>query len=463
MKFNRTQILPHSDEIEMACLGSILVDGVKMLAEVNSVLKPHHFYQEKHQIIIREMINLNSHNNPINTVTVIKSLIDNNLINKGGGPYYITGLVNVTPIPSQGKYYAGMVLQDYYKREKIVLGQKLAKGEKVDYNELKSILESNMNSKSILVTEKPMEFYEIVNDDTQKPSDFIEGYLPIESIAMDVGIQGIGKTIFNLNKAICLSAGVSWFGLKIPGAVKVLYFIAEGGYFSIQSRIKTMAQNIDIQPKSGMLIVAPIKPFNIIDSSYFQIIESEINRVAPDVIFFDPLVKIHNSDENSNNEMEVVMNQLRSLITSNNRSIILVHHTNKGGDSRGASAIEGDVDSSLQMSWANNVKGIRKIEFTKMRHQELPKPFNIELNPTILWFNQIDNNNRFFENRIIEIVKDTGMAGILSKDLADKLAVDFKVAEKTPYRWIKQLIDNKLIRTDGKSKNTRLWIKNNNA
>ncbi len=458
MKFNKTQILPHSDEMERACLGSILVKGNKMFIEVYSILKPHYFYQEKHQIIFREMIKLHNRNIHINSLSLSDSLQESDLINKCDGAYYITGLVEATPIASQGKYFAKQVLRDYHKREKIVFGHKLVKGEDIDYSELKSILETNINSKSILVTEKPMEFYEIVNDDTKKPLDFIEGYLPTESIAMDVGIQGIGKTIFNLNKAICLSAEATWFGLKIPNAVKVLYFIAEGGYFSIQSRIKTMAQNMEIQPKDGLLIIAPIKPFKITDPNDFQLIESEIDKISPDVIFFDPLVKIHNSDENSNNEMEDVMNQLRSLITCKKRSIILVHHTNKSDQSRGASAIEGDVDSSLQISWMINRKGVRKIEFTKMRHQEIPKPFYIELEPSILWFNHIDSNNRFYDNSIIEIVTSAGIEGIFSKDLAEQLSNKHDVNEKTPYRWIKQLTKSGILITDGKSKNTRLWI-----
>lgn len=458
MKYNRKQILPHSDEMEMACLGSILVNGNEMFIEVNGVLKSHHFYHEKHQIIFREMIKLHNSNIHIDTLTLSYSLKESSLLNKCDGAYYITGLVNVTPTPSKGKYYAEIVLKDHYKRENIEFGQRLAKGEEVNFNELKTILDSNINTKSILVTKKPMDFYEIVNDDTPKPNDFIEGYLPTESIAMDVGIQGIGKTLFNLNKAICLSAGGSWFGLEIANAVKVLYFIAEGGYFSIQTRIKTMAQNMEIQPKKDFFTMAPIKPFNITDISHFQMIESMIDKISPDVIFFDPLVKIHNSDENSNNEMEEVMNQLRSLITGKNRSIIIVHHTNKGGDSRGASAIEGDVDSSLQISWMINRKGIRKIEFTKMRHQEIPKPFYIELDPSILWFNQVDSDNRFYENSIIDIVTSTGIEGILSKDLVDQLAGEFNVGRKTPYRWIKSLTENGNLKTDGKSKNTRLWI-----
>lgn len=458
MKLNKTQILPHSDEMEMDCLGSILVKGNEMFNDVYSILKPHHFYQEKHQIIFREMIKLNAENSPIDNATLIESLRNGDLIKKCDSAYYITGLVEATPTSSIGKYYAEKVLRYYIKRQKIELGQRLAKGEEVDLNELKKMFNTSLDNKSILITEKPMEFYKIVNDNTPKPMDFIEGYLPIESIAMDVGIQGIGKTIFNLNKAICLSAGISWFGLEIPNAVKVLYFIAEGGYFSIQSRIRTMAQNMEIQPKDGLLIIAPIKPFKITDPNDFQLIESMIDKILPDVIFFDPLVKIHNSDENSNNEMEEVMNQLRSLITSKNRSIIIVHHTNKGGDSRGASAIEGDVDSSLQISWMNNTKGIRKIEFTKMRHQEIPKPFYIELDPSILWFNQVDSDNRFYENSIIDIVTSTGIEGILSKDLVEKLAEEFNVGRKTPYRWIKRLAENGSLKTDGKSKNTRLWI-----
>ncbi|MFC1786307.1 AAA family ATPase, partial [Candidatus Neomarinimicrobiota bacterium] len=344
--------------MERACLGSIIVKGNAMFILVNSVLKPHHFYQEKHQLIFSEMLKLYKRNIQIDTVTLSDSLKESGLKEKCDGAYYITGLVEVTPTPSQGKYYAEQVLRDYNTREKILLGQRLANGEEIDVEELKKLFNTQLN-KSLLITDQPMDFWDIVKDKTPKPSDFIEGYLPIESIAMDVGIQGIGKTLFNLNKAICLSNGGSWFGLKILKAVKVLYFIAEGGYFSIQNRIKTMAEYTDSQPKVDFLTIAPITPFKITESSNFQMIELIIDKILPDVIFFDPLVKIHNSDENSNNEMEVVMNKLRSLITGKNRSIVIVHHVNKSQQSRGASAIEGDVDSSLQISWANKTKGIR--------------------------------------------------------------------------------------------------------
>ena len=88
MNIDRAQVLPHSDEMEMACLGSVLVNGNEMFREVKSVLKPHHFYQEKHQIIFKEMNNLFSKNDPINTVTLIENLKNNELIKKCDGSYY---------------------------------------------------------------------------------------------------------------------------------------------------------------------------------------------------------------------------------------------------------------------------------------------------------------------------------------------------------------------------------------
>ena len=132
MKSNRMQVLPHNDEMEMACLGSILVRGKKMFIEVMSVLKPHHFYQEKHQIMFSEMLKLFNRNITINTMTLSDGLKESNLLKKCDGSYYITGLVEVTPTPSQGKFYAEQVLRDYYKREKIAFGQRLANGEEVD-------------------------------------------------------------------------------------------------------------------------------------------------------------------------------------------------------------------------------------------------------------------------------------------------------------------------------------------
>ncbi len=69
-------------------------------------------------------------------------------------------------------------------------------------------------------------------------------------------------------------------------------------------------------------------------------LEAYIAACRPDVVFLDPLIALHNADENDNPALRRVMAWLRALAVRYAMGVVIAHHTKKGG------SVAGDPDSS---------------------------------------------------------------------------------------------------------------------
>ena len=71
------------------------------------------------------------------------------------------------------------------------------------------------------------------------------GLLLDGTILLIVGPPKSKKTFFTQNMALSIAAGSEFAGFSIPKPRKVLYNIAEGGYFPNRERLKTMAKSLN--------------------------------------------------------------------------------------------------------------------------------------------------------------------------------------------------------------------------
>ena len=69
-------------------------------------------------------------------------------------------------------------------------------------------------------------------------------------------------------------------------------------------------------------------------------LEERIEAFRPDVIILDPLVELHDRDENSNVELKRVVGEFRALAVKYDAAVVLLHHVRKGSGSAA-----GDMDS----------------------------------------------------------------------------------------------------------------------
>ncbi len=106
---------PQNIEAEAAVLGSILLDG-KSMDRVADMLKPESFYKMAHAQIYKKMKALYLIGKPIDTLT-LSDMFTGDQLEKVGGAYFLTGLVEAIPSASNIMHYAEMVIDKWRERE----------------------------------------------------------------------------------------------------------------------------------------------------------------------------------------------------------------------------------------------------------------------------------------------------------------------------------------------------------
>lgn len=101
--------IPPQDLIaEQALLGSIMLKP-KSLSEITDTVRPEHFYAEKHRLIYKAMLELDSKGDPIDAVSLGTILREKKQLEQAGGAGYLAELVSTVPTASNLTYYGEIV------------------------------------------------------------------------------------------------------------------------------------------------------------------------------------------------------------------------------------------------------------------------------------------------------------------------------------------------------------------
>ena len=139
-------VQPHSDEAEQAVLGSMLSSGPAVNKAFEKKLTAEHFYKNAHSLIFSAMAKLNKDNEPIDTVSVVDLLTKSKDLDKVGGAYYISGLIEVVPTTAHVDRYIKIVIEKSVLRNLIYLANDISKEAYDDSQEVDDILETVQKS-----------------------------------------------------------------------------------------------------------------------------------------------------------------------------------------------------------------------------------------------------------------------------------------------------------------------------
>lgn len=190
----------------------------------------------------------------------------------------------------------------------------------------------------------------------QSASEFWEGpdevewlipdLIPRGSLSLVAGRPKAGKTLLALNLAAALSTGGSFLGrLCPPSQVGVVQL--EDPESLIRSRLKRMVS----VPPEGLYLSVGIPWTKEMRAGLYNFVALH----GLDLLILDPLVLWKpGTRENNAEEMASLMYGLRRVVQLTSCSLLVVHHSRKGGgengDSiRGSSAILGAVDVALEL------------------------------------------------------------------------------------------------------------------
>jgi hypothetical protein len=130
---------------------------------------------------------------------------------------------------------------------------------------------------------------------------------------------------------------------------------------------------------------------DVLDPAEADAMRVEIARIAPDLIVYDVLARMHCADEQSS-DMKRVMQSIRTI--SGGAAHVIVHHTRKPGpeatgpqraqDIRGSSALHGECDLALILSRRPG-QGPRYVVTTSARSVSVPDEVLMDIADDLLF------------------------------------------------------------------------------
>ena len=206
-----------------------------------------------------------------------------------------------------------------------------------------------------------------IEADIPKRPWIVPGYLMIGSVTLISGAGSAGKSsiVKAWIAAAILNAPYSRF--HPPRALRVLSYNVEDDREEEHRRISATLRQFDATPDTiapNLMLVGPHDIGTLIErdvtgrihlTAAMEELSALITEFKPDVVFLDPLVELHTSDENDNTGLRSVVASFRQLAREHKISVCILHHTRKGA------TIPGDPDASRG---AGAIVGAARIVFT---------------------------------------------------------------------------------------------------
>ena len=315
-------VQPHSDEAEQAVLGSMLSSGPAVNKAFEKKLTAEHFYKNAHTLIFSAMAKLNKDNEPIDTVSVVDLLTKSKDLDKVGGAYYISGLIEVVPTTAHVDRYIKIVIEKSVLRNLIYLANDISKEAYDDSQEVDDILETVQKSIFSITQDTLQKDFEEIDPVLIKTFDKIDkiashkgtvigvpsGFHELDQrttgfqdgdLIIIAGRPGMGKTSFALNMmrnaAIDSKKKIGFFSLEMANEQLAMRLLCSEA--RVDSNLVRRGDLPKSQYKNLSLAVGPLSKSDIYldDTPALSILELRAkarrlkNDVSLDMIIVDYL------------------------------------------------------------------------------------------------------------------------------------------------------------------------------
>jgi len=145
----------------------------------------------------------------------------------------------------------------------------------------------------------------------------------------------------------------AWIAVAVAQTQEVLFVEEEGAPETLRDRLKPFLPD----PTAVKLHVMFRKRTKLDVTSSIDGLIAETLRISATLVVLDPFIALHSKREKESDEMAMVLDAVRQLITETGCAVLLLHHTRKGEswnkgsstdasseDARGSGALVGDVD-----------------------------------------------------------------------------------------------------------------------
>ena len=167
------------------------------------------------------------------------------------------------------------------------------------------------------------------------------------SVNLLFGEPAAGKSLFGLDWAFCIAAGIDWEGRTTIQTDVVI--IAGEGFAGMQRRLKALEIKYN-QPAPARLFISK-SPAQMLDATNVQWVADTIADTCPNagLIIIDTLHRNMDGDENSSQDIGKFVNNLDMYFKPLGAAVLVVHHSGHGEKqrSRGSSSIKAAMDGEF--------------------------------------------------------------------------------------------------------------------
>lgn len=331
-----------TSQTEALVLSSILFNQ-NILDEISINLKPNDFYLQVHRDIYEAMLILHSEDMPIDTNFILKK--SKKPINEN----VLMEIISAVPVTDVYKYVKS-IKENSLRRQIQNLSLELkrdSENQNLSNDEIFQLLKykhDEILTNNIFIINKNC----ILDVVEKEPEFYLKNWLPIPlgTITIISAQGGTGKTWIVVQMALK-------FVLENPNK-KVFLWLSEDLESIVKNRMNSVCSDIldtKLDDRFKNIITTDTSPQPLLErdkgvykmSYRFEQLKVELKDY--DLIVLDPLLAFYGADENDNSQARLFMQPFMNWCKETNKSVVFLHHSNKGDNSstRGAGAF---VDAS---------------------------------------------------------------------------------------------------------------------
>jgi hypothetical protein len=345
---NSQPTFPHSPEIELGVLGCIVLDAPYCFGILEARgIAPAHFYDLRYQALFRLMLKMRKAGEPIDTQTFFLRAQEKGLAKTPEDIHLLTTLADNTPSATHLEWFLPQLIEAQNRRLTLDVSRRLEKVALDASAPVGTLLADAQQAISSLAQHTDREPFtvrsmaELCEQPLPENDNILGDRLLAQGQSLTVlGAGGIGKSRLLLQLAACTIAGRPFFGLPThaPGT-RWLILQAENSNRRLQMDAGGLRSwlGADWPQVAERLWVHTLEnngdPFVSLDSpEACQRIASLIEKLAPDVVCFDPLNCFGQGDLNNDSDMRHTCQAITRISQQSDprRAVVVLHHALTG-------------------------------------------------------------------------------------------------------------------------------------
>lgn len=288
-----------------------------------------------------------------------------------------------------------------------------------------------------------------VGDDIKNippPTPLIDGWLDLDSTAVLYGSSGGGKTFIAIDWALSVSTG-SWWMRNAVHQGPVVYVVAEGAS-GIGMRVTSWQTDRRVHTAGDIRWVTI--PINLFTPDWTAAFVEYVTEVQPALVVFDTLARsMVGGDENLARDVGIVVDNADKVRRVSNACVLIVHHSGKdeAAGARGSSALKAAMNTEVEVKTSD---GVIYLKATKQKDSATDGDLRLSLDvvgdscvlhPYRGGAAVPDGAIQMLAD-LISICDEDGVSSSVWRRSTD-------VAERSFYRWQKQLVEDGLAAKHG--------------